>query len=127
MLKDPLPEEIKKNVVWRATYWNPDEAESVYVRSRALVSFEMHSPIIAFSAGIPAIHLRQPTDTRKGQMWRDVGLNDWLFEIEQSTGQQIGDALMDIHLDYKKALRKLAAAKEYVQSRQKDSMGLFKK
>jgi len=87
----------------------------------------MHSPIIAFSAGIPAIHLRQPTDTRKGQMWRDVGLNDWLFEIEQSTGQQIGDALMDIHLDYKKALRKLAAAKEYVQSRQKDSMGLFKK
>ncbi|NQX53147.1 polysaccharide pyruvyl transferase family protein [Pedobacter panaciterrae] len=122
MLIDPLPEDVKKHVIWRDTYWIPDEAQSVYAKARALVSFEMHSPIIAFSSNVPAIHLRQPTDTRKGQMWADIGLAEWLFEIDFTSGNQIGDALMEIHSNYPKTLKKLAKAKEFVVSRQKDSI-----
>lgn len=122
MLVDPLPEDVKKQVVWRDTYWIPDEAQSVYAQARALVSFEMHSPIIAFSSGVPAIHLRQPTDTRKGQMWADIGLPEWLFEIDFTSGRQIGDALMKIHRDYPGALTKLAKAKEFVTRRQRESV-----
>lgn len=122
ILVDPLPEDVKKQVVWRDTYWIPDEAQSVYGQARALISFEMHSPIIAFSSNVPAIHLRQPTDTRKGQMWADIGLAEWLFEIDFTSGNQIGDALMEIHGDYPKALKKLAKAKEFVTKRQKDSI-----
>lgn len=122
ILVDPLPEDVKKQVVWRDTYWIPDEAQSVYARARALVSFEMHSPIIAFSSDVPAIHLRQPTDTRKGQMWADIGLPEWLFEIDFTSGNQIGDALMEIHRNYPAALKKLAKAKGFVTARQKASV-----
>ena len=59
----------------------------------------MHSPIMAVANGTPAIHLRQPTDTRKGQMWRDVGLGDWLFEVEPATGEQIAARLLEVHQD----------------------------
>jgi Polysaccharide pyruvyl transferase len=66
LLVDPLPEDVKKNVVWREAYWLPDEATSVYNQAKALVSFEMHSPIMAFQTNTPAFYLRQPTDTSKG-------------------------------------------------------------
>ncbi len=42
------------------------------------------------------MHLRQPTDTRKGQMWRDIGLENWLFEIDSSTGKQIAERMVEI-------------------------------
>ncbi len=126
VLVDPLPEDVKKNVVWRDSYWNPDEAASVYKQARALVSFEMHSPIIAFHEGTPSIHLRQPTDTRKGQMWRDIGLSDWLFEIDSTTGTQIADALMKIHNDYSWAEDQMKMAKKTVVSRQQISMTAIK-
>jgi polysaccharide pyruvyl transferase WcaK-like protein len=126
VLVDPLPEDIRKNVVWRDTYWNPDEAASVYKQARALVSFEMHSPIIAFHEGTPAIHLRQPTDTRKGQMWNDIGLSDWLFEIDGTSGKQIADALMKIHHDYSWAEDEMKKARAVVMNRQEVSMNVVK-
>jgi polysaccharide pyruvyl transferase WcaK-like protein len=119
-LIDPLPDDVKKNVVWRETYWLPDEATSVYERARALVSIEMHSPIMAFQVNTPALLIRQPIDTSKGQMWRDVGLSDWMFEIDSTTGQQITDRLMAVHDNYPAALKKLAVARTFVRKRQQE-------
>ena len=99
LLYDPLPDDVKSKVVVRPSYWLTDEAASTYRHAAALVSLEMHSPIIAVAGGRPAIHLRQPTDTRKGQMWRDVGLGGWLFEIDGATGDQIGERLLALHRD----------------------------
>lgn len=126
-LVDPLPEDIKKNVIWRDSYWTPDEAASVYAKARIVLSIEMHSPIIAAAMGIPAIHVRQPTDTRKGQMWRDIGLSDWMFEMDDSTGEQLAECLLDIHLDYPAAQTKLAKAMAFVQKRQRESMLILQK
>lgn len=53
LLFDPLPADVKPHVV---------------------LTFEMHSPIMAIADGTPAI-LRQPNDASKGQMWCDVGLD----------------------------------------------------
>jgi polysaccharide pyruvyl transferase WcaK-like protein len=94
LLFDPLPDDVKAKVAVRPGYWLTDEAASTYARATAVVSLEMHSPIIAIANGVPAIHLRQPTDTRKGQMWRDVGLADWLFEIDAAKGEEIGARLL---------------------------------
>ena len=99
LLFDALPAEVKPKVVVRPDYWLTDEAASTYAGAAAVVSLEMHSPIIAVAAGTPAIHVRQPTDTRKGQMWRDVGLGDWLFEAEKTTGEEIAAALLGIARD----------------------------
>lgn len=99
LLLDPLPKEVKASVAVLPRYWLTAEAASVYAKAAAVVSFEMHSPILAIAAGTPAVHLRQPTDTRKGQMWRDVGLDNWLFEIDDSTGKQIADRVVEIGQD----------------------------
>ncbi len=73
-----------------------------------MVSFECHSPIIALAQGTPAVYLRQPTDTIKGQMYHDIGA--WMFEIDQATGPEIGRALTGIHADYPAARAKLGRA-----------------
>jgi polysaccharide pyruvyl transferase WcaK-like protein len=99
LLFDALPAEVKPKVVVRPDYWLTDEAASTYARAAAVVSLEMHSPIIAVAAGTPAVHVRQPTDTRKGQMWRDVGLGDWLFEVERTSGEEIAAALLGVARD----------------------------
>jgi polysaccharide pyruvyl transferase WcaK-like protein len=99
LLYDPLPKEVKPSVAVLGRYWLTAEAASVYAKAAAVVSFEMHSPILAVAAGTPAVHLRQPTDTRKGQMWRDVGLGRWLFEIDDSTGKEVADRVVEIGKD----------------------------
>lgn len=124
---DSLPANIRKNVIWRDSFWNPDEAGSVYSRCRVLVTMEQHSAIICFAEHIPAIMLKQPTDTRKGQMWRDVGLGDWYFELEETPGSQIADTLMDIHQKYDQALTKLEGCRRYVQKIQRESMQQIKR
>lgn len=117
LLFDPLPDDVKPRVVVRPDYWLTDEAASTYARAAAVVSFEMHSPIIALAGGTPAIHLRQPTDTRKGQMWRDVGLGDWIFEIEESTGPQIAERLLELRRDSEKTRSLVKRAREFVARR----------
>jgi len=92
LLIDPLPEDVKSSVV-KHGYWLPDEAASLYKNAYAILSFECHSPIIALANGTPAFYLRQPQDTIKGQMYYDLGYDDWVFEIEETDGAKIVDAL----------------------------------
>jgi len=40
VLVDPLPAAVKRNVIWRDTYWLPDEAASVYAKAQAVISAE---------------------------------------------------------------------------------------
>lgn len=117
LLFDPLPEDVKPNVVVLDRYWLTAEAASVYARAAAVISFEMHSPIIAVAAGTPAVLLRQPTDTRKGQMWRDVGLDPWIFEIDHTTGQEIAGRLVAIGRDLVAARKTAAQARAFARER----------
>lgn len=98
-LMDPLPEDVKAKVVWRDSYWLPDEAASIYAQAMAVVSFECHSPIIALANGTPAFYIRQPTDTVKGQMYHDIGASDWTFEVDETSGDELWARLQPIHLD----------------------------
>jgi polysaccharide pyruvyl transferase WcaK-like protein len=114
LLYDPLPEDVKPSVAVLDRYWLTAEAASVYARAAAVLSFEMHSPIIAVAAGTPAVLLRQPTDTRKGQMWRDVGLDRWIFEIDDTNGRQIADRVVEIGSDLPAARNTAAKARKFV-------------
>jgi polysaccharide pyruvyl transferase WcaK-like protein len=96
MLIDPLPDDVKKQVVWRDSYWLPDEAASIYANAQAVISYDCHSPIIALTQGTPGVYVRQPTDTCKGQMYRDLGLDEWFFEIEETDGRQLWAHLENI-------------------------------
>jgi hypothetical protein len=106
LLINPLPEDVKPFVI-KHGYWMPDEAASVYAKAHTVLSFECHSPIIAAANGTPMFYLRQPEDTIKGQMYYDLGLHDWTFEIEQTEGEQIANRLREVWKDYKKAKDRL--------------------
>jgi hypothetical protein len=119
VLVDPLPAEIKRNVVWRDTYWLPDEAASIYARAQCVISLECHSPLIALHNGTPTFYVRQPTDTCKGQMYRDMGANDWCFEIDETSGAQLWSRLETIHRDPAAARGKVRAIMAGVEQRQR--------
>lgn len=104
-LYNPLPDELKPYVVMHP-YWLPDEAASLYKQAAAVVSIECHSPIIAIANGTPAFYMRQPSDTIKGQMYYDLELTDWVFEIDETTGTTIADRLMEVHRNYPAAEQK---------------------
>ena len=74
---------------------------------------EQHSPIMGISSGVPSILLRQPTDTRKGQMWRDIQLDSWIFEMDDSTGDQIAKTLLSIANDLPVARATAAKARDF--------------
>lgn len=120
LLFDPLPKDIKPHVTVLDRYWLTAEAASIYAKAAAVASFEMHSPILAIAAGTPAIHLRQPTDTRKGQMWRDVGLEKWLFEIDDSSGKEIAARVVEIGKDIPAARKTAEKAKAFARERMAD-------
>ena len=122
LLFDALPEDVKKAVVVRDRYWRTDEAASTYARAACVVSCEMHSPIIALANGTPAIHVRQPTDTRKGQMWRDVGLDEWLFEIDATTGAQIAARAVEVGRAGAAARQAAARGLARARAQQRDTM-----
>lgn len=126
LLIDPLPEDVKPFVVKRG-YWMPDEAASVYAKAHTVLSFECHSPIIAAANGTPMFYLRQPEDTIKGQMYYDLGFDDWTFEIEQTEGKQITDSLREVWTDYEKAKDKLEVSMKKVDENYADSTLKIKK
>ena len=125
LLIHPLPEDVKPFIVKRS-YWLPDEAASIYSKAHTILSFECHSPIIAAANGTPCFYLRQPEDTIKGQMYYDLGFNDWVFEMDQTTGKQITERLREVWKDYGKAKRKLKSRMDNVASIYKNTAVIVK-
>ncbi len=112
---DHLPEDVRAQVVWRPDFWLTDEALSVQVRSAGLFGHEMHSPIMCIGNGIPAIVGRFAEQTSKGLMWRDIGLGDWLFDLDDETQmERFVPTVLAMARDPQGARATAAAARERV-------------
>lgn len=123
MLLDPLPDDVKRRVVWREKYWLTDEALSTYALSAGLFGLEMHSPIMCIGNGIPAIVCRFEEQTTKGFMWRDIGLNDWLFDLDNASDvARIVPTVLDLAKSPDAAKAKAAKARAFVEQRQRETM-----
>jgi len=107
---DALPADVKPHVVCLDRYWLTDEAVSVYRRARAVVSMECHSPIMAATVGRLGVYLRQSTDTWKGQMFPDLGLDDWLIQLDTAEGGEIAARLLHTHNRYSEAVSQASTA-----------------
>jgi polysaccharide pyruvyl transferase WcaK-like protein len=123
LLVDPLPDDVRAKVVWRDRYWLTDEAVSVYVRSAGLFGLEMHSPIMCIGNGVPALVGRFDEQTSKGLMWRDIGLGDWLFDMDNANDvDRLVPTVLKLAGDPAAARLKAAKAREFVQQRQRETM-----
>jgi hypothetical protein len=128
MLVDKLPEDVKSKLVWREKYWLTDEALSTYVRSAGLFGMEMHSPIMCIGNGIPALVGRFKEQTSKGFMWRDIGLGDWLFDMDNTEDvAKLVPAVLSLAKDPEGSKAKAAKAREFVLKRQRETMAIVGK
>jgi hypothetical protein len=128
MLFDPLPDDVKAKVVWRDRYWLTDEAVSTYVRSAGLFGNEMHSPIMCVGNGVPALVCRFAEQTSKGLMWRDIGLQEWLFDLDDPNDvARIVPAVLAVARDPAAARAKATTAQAFVAKRQRETLAVVGK
>lgn len=123
MLLDRLPEVVRERVAWRPDYWLTGEAISVYRQSAGLFGNEMHSPIMCIGHGVPAIVCRWAEQTSKGYMWEDIGLGEWLFDLDdESQVASVASTVLALAKDPEAAKRKAREARLFVENRQKETM-----
>lgn len=124
---DQQPDDVKPFLVHRDKFWNADEALSVYKRARVVVGMEPHSLIMALAAGVPVIHTCPFTFGKKGWMFRDIGLGDWLFDVDKDPADAMTKTLLTIDSDNKAARAKAAAGMDFVKKRQRETMEVLKR
>ncbi len=122
-LYDKLPASVQQRVVWRKDFWLTDEALGTYVQSAGLFGAEMHSPIMCIGQGIPAIVCRWAEQTSKGFMWRDIGLGDWLFDMDRAEDRdRVVPAVVEMAKNSTAAREKAIQARDFVRQRQTHTM-----
>ena len=128
LLYDPLPADVKRRVVWRPDYWLTGEALATYTRSAGLFGNEMHSPIMSIGHGIPAIVCRWAEQTSKGMMWRDIGLEQWLFDFDNPADPpRLPEVVLHMAKDPVAAKAIAQAAQQRVIDRQRETMEILAK
>jgi polysaccharide pyruvyl transferase WcaK-like protein len=114
LIHDPLPPEIQEHVVNLDYFWNADEAASIFARAHTIVCHEPHSPIIALANGTPIIHTYSEFHSPKCWMFKDIGLREWLLEMDETPVEKILETLSGIDADYAGAQAKVKKAMAYV-------------
>ncbi len=127
LIYEPLPKDVRDHVRIKDEFWLPDQAFVVFSRARIVVSMEMHSIIMGLAAGTPVIHPRFVEAGRKAWMLKDLGVPEWLFDIDKQSAEKITGAALDIHKDYDGALGKVRSALDLVRKRQAETMAIVKK
>ena len=114
---DRLPDDVRTRCAFLDTLWSPQLALGVFCRSVALVAIQMHSPVMALGNGVPSVILRHSGFGSKSDMWRSIGLEQWLIDIDDKDAScRASTAVRDILDNPESASRKVAAARSVVDS-----------
>ncbi len=127
LILNKLPKEVLPHVKFKGDWWLPDEAFPVYANAEAIVSMEMHSIILGLASGTPVLHPRFVEAGRKAWMLRDLGIEEWLFDIDKDPAEHIIKALFDIHDNFSLALNKVESVLALIRKRQKETMEIVRK
>lgn len=117
LIHDPLPPGLRRHVVNLPEFWNADEAASVFARAHTVVCHEPHSPIIALANGTPVIHTYSEFHSPKCWMFKDIGLSEWLLEMDETPAERMADVLFEIDRDHRRAREKAGRAMAFVHER----------
>lgn len=122
LLLEPLPADVRAKTVDMPYFWNADEAASVFARAHTAVCHEPHSLVIALANGTPVLHTYSEYHSPKCWMFREIGLRDWMLEMDLTSAAEIAAALFAIRDDYGQAQARVASAMAIVRRRQAESM-----
>ena len=82
---------------------------------------------MAIGHGIPAIVGRWAEQTSKGYMWRDIGLNEWLFDFDRDDElTKFVPTVLALAKDPSAARAKAALARERVNQRQREMVATLR-
>jgi len=112
----------EKHVVNLESFWNADEAASIFARAHTIVCHEPHSPIIALANGTPIIHACSEFHSPKCRMFKDIGVPEWLLEIDETPVEKVAETLFAIDTDCAAAQAKVKKAMAHVHERFAGSM-----
>ena len=123
LVYDRLPQKIRTQCVPQTSLWSPDLALGVYRASRGVFGVEMHSQVMAVGSGVPAVLLRHPQFGTKSEMWKTIGLADWLMDSESPDYcARSAAAVMDILGDPERAAKKLREARKIIDRSAADAL-----
>ncbi|HIT77106.1 MAG TPA: polysaccharide pyruvyl transferase family protein [Candidatus Avipropionibacterium avicola] len=112
-LAGTFPEDVADKILVLPRFWELQEAAAVYRHSAGVLSMECHSPLLAVAEAVPTVYLRQPTDTIKGHMYRDLGLDSHLVEVDHDDAvAQVEQVVTTILDDTDAARDRMQAAKD---------------
>ncbi len=117
LIYDLLPPEIQSHTVNLDVFWNADEAASVFARAHTAVCHEPHSLIIALANGTPILHTYSEFHSPKCWMFQDIGLGEWLLEMDETPAVKMAEALFAIDADYSAAQIKVKKAMAFVHAK----------
>lgn len=121
-----VPEKFRRQCVVRDDVPTPDLAAGLFKQSKLVVSMELLSAVVAETVGTPAIHLRLPNDSNKGQMWRDVGLKDWVLERDEMKAAELSDAMLGVIGDQDRTEELMEGADKFIRKCHAESMAVVK-
>jgi len=121
-----LPPSTQQKCVCMDDFWTTDEATSVYAKAAVVTSMEMHSIILALSAGAPVLHPQFVESGRKAAMLREISLEDWIFDIDHVTPYEILTKAEEILGDQALARQRVAKGMEHVRQTAEATMAFIK-
>jgi len=104
-----LSPETREKVVYLDEFWTTEQAFALYQRARLMISMEIHSTFLALGAGTPVVHHPFVEAGRKMEVFRDLGLGDWLIDIDEADAGEILSAVLAIHENHEAARARVAA------------------
>ena len=130
LVYDPLPDRVKQHVIlddsiWSPAeeFWTPDQAQSVISRACCYLNVDHHGTLQGMGgAGTPCVHAPQPQAGRKAWVYRDIGLEDWLFDLYADDPAAVSRSLIEIQRDPLAARQRVAAAVDIVRKTHADRM-----
>jgi hypothetical protein len=123
-----MPKDLQQKMVLKdGPYWLPDEALSLYLQAHSLFTPEPHSLIFSLGNGVPGVHIYDWAFGRKAQMFPDLGLGEWAFDLRRSEAGPMGDALLGIYRDRTAALAKVKALQQRVEAKRQAAFATIRR
>jgi len=116
-LYDILSEKAKTSCVYMNSFWNSEQAFSIFKRARIITSMEIHSIIMAINVGTPVIHNPYDECGRKKYMMNDLALGDCLIDIDSCGDNDMVEVAMRINNDFAKVKAYLKQLKPALEAR----------
>ncbi len=120
---DKLPADIQKLCVVMDSMWSPDTALGVYMQSRGVFGVEIHSQVMAIGKNVPGLLLYPPEFGSKGQMWKSIGVPEWLIYTDSPdyASRAVATA-REILSDPEKTAEKLRRARKIIDEANKNAI-----